>query len=80
MIVDQRENLLCRHHIVRAPAVGGTDVHVLDKAQNNSGVAEAANQRNDFMLVLSTLDDHVNLDRRKPQTLRRFDTVEYRRH
>ena len=80
MIVDQRENLLCRHHIVHAPAVGGTDVHVLDKAQNNSGVAEAANQGNDFMFILPSLDDHIDLDRRKTDALRRFDTVEYRRH
>ena len=55
------------------------DVHVLDEAQDDAGLARPARHRHDARLVDAAPDDHVDLDRREPRLDGGVDAVEHPR-
>ncbi|EWS63543.1 hypothetical protein Y695_03225 [Hydrogenophaga sp. T4] len=80
LAVDHLHHLGARHHFVHAPAVGGADVHEFDEAQHDAGAFEMARHGQDLMLVGTTLDHHVDLDRAQARGLRGFDAAQHVGH
>ena len=69
-------DLVGRHDVVEPPAVGGTDIHVLDEAQDYPAAAEPLRHVDDRVLVGAALDDHVHLHR-EPGRDRLVDSVQH---
>ena len=77
---DALQHLPSRHHLVHAPAVAATHVHVFDETQHDAAVAEMPGHRDELVIVRPATHHHVDLDRRKPDALRLRDAVQYRLH
>ena len=77
---DARNDLGRWQHLVHAPPVGGSHVHVLDEAQDHAAVPEMPGHRNDFVVVGAALDHHVYLDRAEPGALCSVDAGKHLGH
>src|SRR5450759_4353187 len=54
--INQLDNLARWQYLVHAPAVGGTDIHVFNKAQHHARAFEAARHGKNLVLVGAALD------------------------
>lgn len=78
--VDHPDDLSGGDHIVQAPAVAMTHVHVFNEAQDITLLAEEARHRQDAGFVQAALDHHVDLDRSQTDTRGCIHSIQYFLH
>ena len=64
-------------HVVHAPAVGGAHIHEFNETQDDAAALEMPGHGQDFMVVGSPLDHHIDLDRPQACGLRSGDAFEH---
>ncbi len=69
-----------RYDLVHSPTVTRSDIHVLDVAENVWRTLEVPRHRDDVLVVLPSLDHHVDLDRPDPDLVGGLDCVQYLGH
>ena len=68
--LNQFDHFTRWQHFVHAPAVGVPHIHVLDEAQHHASAPEVPRHRQNFMRVGAAFDDHIDLDRAQPGSVR----------
>ncbi len=66
-----------RYNFVHFPAVTRSNIHVLDVAENVWQTLEVPRHRDDVLVVLSSLDHHVDLDRPEPDLVGNLDCLQH---
>ena len=75
-LIDAADHFSRRNDFIHLPAIGGTDIHVFDKAQNHRRAFEVACHGHDLLIIHAAFDDHVDLDGAEPDFLRDFNAMQ----
>ncbi len=78
--VDAADYLHRRHHLAHLPTVRAADIHELNEAQNVWRTFEVPRHRHDVLIILATLDHHIDLDRAQTDLMGHIDAVQDFRH